>query len=123
MFYFYVVTEQHWAACATMSLGAESPRCLVRGAGVSQLLSAVTLGELANVSGEELEVVAALGVSQEVHTGVTVVTPSREVLRHKDHAPNCPAKSSAAYKAEHVGASFLPEPHSVKVSTQRVYTW
>lgn len=75
------------------------------------------------MSGEELEVMAALSVSQEVHTGVPVITPSWEVLRHKDHAPNYPAKSSAAYKAEHVGAQFLPEPHSVKVSTQRVYTW
>lgn len=55
------------------------------------------------------------------HTGVPVITPSREVLRHKDHASNCPAKSSAPYKPEHAGGPFLPVPHPGKVSTQRVY--
>lgn len=38
VFYFYVVMEQHWADCATMSLGAESLCYLVRGAGVSRCL-------------------------------------------------------------------------------------
>ena len=73
------------------------------------------------MSGEVLEATAALPGSQEAHTGVPVITPSWEVLRHKDRAPNCPAKSSAPYRAEHAGAPFLPVPHSVKVSTHRVY--
>lgn len=103
-----------------MLLGTESLRHLVRGDGVSQSLPAVTSGELTNMSGELLEVTAALPGSQEACTGVPVVTPGWEVPRHKNRAPNCPAKSSAPYKAEHVGTPFLPVPHSVKVSTQRV---
>lgn len=78
-----------------MSLGAESLCHLVRGAGVSQLLPAVTPGELTNMSGKTLEVMAALPGSQEAHTGVPVITPSWEVPIHEDHAPHCPAKSSA----------------------------